>query len=84
MENTTNFVVMVKQMVTGHNPQADAQKTGRAFKKGHVNRVLSFINVEDGSEYESEYEDAQFYKPSFKITRIKMPEKSGWQMARIV
>jgi hypothetical protein len=34
MENTTNFVVMDKQMVTGHNPQADAQKTGKALKKG--------------------------------------------------
>jgi hypothetical protein len=27
---------MDKQMVTGHNPQADAQKTGKALKKGRL------------------------------------------------
>ena len=27
---------MDKQMVTGHNPQADAQKTGKALENGRL------------------------------------------------
>jgi hypothetical protein len=32
----TKIASMDKQMVTGHNPQADAQKTGKALKKGRL------------------------------------------------
>ena len=35
-----NFVFMVTQMVTEYNPQADAQKTGKALEKGNKSQSV--------------------------------------------
>ena len=73
MEKSTNFVVMDKQMVTGHNPQADAQKTastkGTDGKDGQEvkSQARSLLNPYQGGKF-----DWQFKR------------KSGFAMARLV
>ena len=84
MEKSTIFVVMDKQMVTGHNPQADAQKTastkgtdGKDGQKVKSQARSLFVFTNEGEEV-----DLTGYK--MEVYYYKIPAKSGWQMARIV
>jgi hypothetical protein len=59
---------MDKQMVTGHNPQADAQKTGKALKKGQSQdgNAPSFLFTDsNGKEL-----DLSGYSLKFNITKL--------------
>lgn len=77
MEKSTIFVVMDKQMVTGHNPQADAQKT--ASTKG--------TDGKDGQEVKSQarslFPTEQEVLDEIKIIK-SFQRKSGFAMARLV
>lgn len=82
---------MDKQMVTGHNPQADAQKTastkGTDGEKGQAgSEALSFSFTQDGKEIDlSGYVFGIHYSPILtKIGEYKIPKISGFKMARIV